>query len=92
MQPTSAVPATKCAHCGSGPHLGTCPSVKAFEYYPDGTIKRVEYKCAGDYGPAQPLGNAGPCITIRDDASFDASEVRKLITNIPYYTSFAGRL
>jgi hypothetical protein len=44
----------KCAHCGSiVEHQGICPTVKAIEYYPDGTVKRVEYKCAGDYGPVQ---------------------------------------
>lgn len=43
--------APKCPHCGSMPHSGVCPSVKAIEYYPDGTVKRVEYKGAGDYVP-----------------------------------------
>lgn len=28
---------------------GVCPAVKAFEYYPDGTLKRVELKTAADY-------------------------------------------
>lgn len=33
-----------CMHCGSGfPHQGTCPRIHAIEYYPDGTVKRVEY-------------------------------------------------
>jgi len=35
----------KCPHCGLL-HLvdsGPCPRIKAIEYYPDGTIKRVEY-------------------------------------------------
>ena len=36
-----------CPHC-SGPHSavfhgGPCPRIKAVEYYPDGSIKRVEY-------------------------------------------------
>lgn len=33
---------TTCRHCGQhhGPH---CPLVKAVEYYPDGSLKRVEY-------------------------------------------------
>lgn len=31
-----------CQHCGVG-HIGVCPWVKAIEYYPDGTVKRVEF-------------------------------------------------
>ena len=31
-----------CAHCG-GWHACQCPRIKAIEYYPDGSIKRVEY-------------------------------------------------
>lgn len=31
-----------CGHCGVY-HSGPCPRVKAIEYYPNGTIKRVEY-------------------------------------------------
>jgi hypothetical protein len=31
-----------CPHCGMG-HTGTCPRIKAIDYYPDGTTKRVEY-------------------------------------------------
>ena len=92
-QSTSAV--AKCSHCGSvWPHPGICPSVKAIEYHPDGTVKRVEYRCAGDYGPVQPLDNADSriTVTIRDGTSFDISELRKLTTNIPYHTSFAGCL
>lgn len=34
--------ADKCAHCGKY-HESPCPRVKAVEYYPDGTVKRVEY-------------------------------------------------
>lgn len=50
MQTTNAVP--KCQYCGSAsPHQGICPSVKAIEYYPDGTTKRVELKTANDYPP-----------------------------------------
>lgn len=32
-------------------HQGTCPTVKAIEYFPDGTVKRVEFKCTSDYMP-----------------------------------------
>ena len=28
---------------------GVCSRVKAFEYFPDGTLKRVEFKTAADY-------------------------------------------
>lgn len=31
-----------CGHCG-GYHTGSCPRVKAIEYYANGTVKRVEY-------------------------------------------------
>jgi hypothetical protein len=31
-----------CEHCGFG-HLGTCPRIKAIEYHPDGTVKRIEF-------------------------------------------------
>ncbi len=31
-----------CPHCGMG-HTGTCPRVKAIDYYENGTVKRVEY-------------------------------------------------
>lgn len=34
-----------CCHCGMY-HIGMCPRVKSVEYYPDGTIKRVEYHAA----------------------------------------------
>ena len=38
-----------CPHCSNPPsnyvyHNGVCPKVKAVEYHPDGTIKRIEYK------------------------------------------------
>ena len=35
-----------CPYCGAMPHQGICPSVKAIEYYPDGSIKRVEMRGA----------------------------------------------
>jgi hypothetical protein len=31
-----------CPHCHQY-HTGICPYVKAIEYYPDGTVKRIEY-------------------------------------------------
>jgi hypothetical protein len=31
-----------CAHCGLH-HGPVCPRIKAIEYYPDGSVKRVEY-------------------------------------------------
>jgi hypothetical protein len=33
----------RCQWC-AGYHIGTCSLVKAIEYYPDGTIKRVEFR------------------------------------------------
>jgi hypothetical protein len=32
-----------CQHCG-GSHEGECHRIKSIEYYPDGSIKRVEYR------------------------------------------------
>ncbi len=31
-----------CPHCGVG-HIGTCPKIRAIEYHPDGTVKRIEF-------------------------------------------------
>jgi hypothetical protein len=34
----------KCGLCGSvAEHSGICPRVKAMEYHPNGTIKRIEF-------------------------------------------------
>ena len=50
-EPTITVepPNDYCPHCSNPPyryviHAGKCPYVKAIEYYPDGSIKRVEFK------------------------------------------------
>lgn len=43
MISTTNPPLDTCPHCGNA-HSGQCPRVKAIEYYPDGKIKRVEYK------------------------------------------------
>lgn len=36
-----------CPYCSGGGvqtiHHGQCPKVKAFEYFPDGSVKRVEF-------------------------------------------------
>ncbi len=32
-----------CAHCGMYHPNGVCPRIKAIEYWPNGTMKRVEY-------------------------------------------------
>lgn len=39
---------TECRWCGMM-HGPQCPTVKAFEYYPDGSVKRVEFKTAAGY-------------------------------------------
>lgn len=31
-----------CQHCGQF-HKTTCPRIKALEYFPDGTVRRVEF-------------------------------------------------
>lgn len=43
----------KCQHCGNM-HESRCPSIKAIEYFPDGSIKRVEYMTPSDI-----MGNGG---------------------------------
>ena len=32
-----------CSYCGNH-HNGACPKVKAIEYHPNGTVKRVEFR------------------------------------------------
>lgn len=49
-----------CIHCGAGKHPGICPTIKAIEYHEDGTVKRVEYKCAADYAAALSTGVPAP--------------------------------
>lgn len=39
----------KCPYCAGVARPGVCPMVKAIEYCPDGTVKRVEFKCAADW-------------------------------------------
>lgn len=39
---------TKCPYCGMF-HTAICHTVKAIEYHPDGSMKRVEFKSAADY-------------------------------------------
>lgn len=51
----------KCQWCGSD-HMGQCPKVSAVEYFPNGTIKRVEFhhgaqRAFGDF--TQPTSNQG---------------------------------
>jgi hypothetical protein len=49
----SAAKSQNCQWCGlfhTSP--GVCPMVKALEYYPDGTLKRVEFKGPEQWVPA----------------------------------------
>lgn len=41
----------QCGHCGSY-HTGACPRVRAIEYHPNGTVKRIEYH---EPTPVQPI-------------------------------------
>jgi hypothetical protein len=50
---TTATGFEPCGWCGLI-HQGACPKVKAIEYYPNGTIKRIEFH--GASMPAQPIG------------------------------------
>ena len=52
MRPiTTATGMNPCPYCGITGHLGRCTSIKAIEYHPDGTIKRVEFYAPRDYVP-----------------------------------------
>ena len=45
-------------------HTGrTCPTVKAIEFFADGTVKRVEFKTAADYALPLPINPANPSPT-----------------------------
>jgi hypothetical protein len=46
MQTTNSI--APCPHCGAT-HTTTCPKIKAIDYYPNGAVKRVEFKSAQDY-------------------------------------------
>ena len=44
-----------CPYCSGPPstyvfHTGKCPKVKAIEYHPNGTIKRIEFKEIPEWG------------------------------------------
>lgn len=44
----------ECVHC-AGWHGGVCPNIKAIEYYPDGSVRKVEY-----HDHSQPLPATTP--------------------------------
>lgn len=66
----------KCTYCGFE-HIapGMCPHVRAIEYHPDGTIKRVEFGPAPQYvpvywppqQPSYPYPSHWPIVTSVDD-------------------------
>ena len=38
-----SAPVPSCPYCGGWPHIERiCPRIKVIEYYPDGTVKRLE--------------------------------------------------
>ena len=49
---TTVINPPSCRWCGMT-HGPRCPSVKALEYHPDGTVKRVEFFAPNDYPPIQ---------------------------------------
>lgn len=55
---TGADTGEKCEHCGNV-HATTCPRIKAIEYYPDGTVKRITFYSPNDYGPIMSFSGAG---------------------------------
>lgn len=42
----------KCVLCGCH-HDFKCPLIKAYDYFPDGRVKRVEFMTAADFVDAQ---------------------------------------
>jgi hypothetical protein len=46
-----STPVSPCPWCGLA-HAHVCHLVKAFEYHPDGTLKRVEFKGGADFALA----------------------------------------
>lgn len=48
MTSTSTANLNTCQWCGCI-HSGKCPQVKAIEYHPNGSIKRVEFFSPGDH-------------------------------------------
>lgn len=49
MSTTAIEPKGYCPHCSNPPsnyvyHSGKCPKVKSVEYYPNGTVKKVELR------------------------------------------------
>lgn len=55
MQTSDA--AWKCPHCAGFHPQSKCPTIKAIEYYPDGTTKRIEFYSPSDYLAQHPLGS-----------------------------------
>lgn len=63
-----------CKYCGALSHPGVCPTVKALEYFPDGSVKRVEFKTAADfpplpYAPSPPAPGLQPVTPFRPVAT-----------------------
>lgn len=48
-----------CFHCGCS-HTGVCPRIKSIEYFPNGTIKKVEYFDGGNHTPSIPISPPSP--------------------------------
>lgn len=72
---------TNCPHCGNPKHAAVCPLVKAFEYYEDGTVKRVEYKCAADYAPIPVPAPAPGDSRLRKRSELDRYDPFKMAPN-----------
>lgn len=51
---TSYTTGAACAWCGKY-HGTRCPEVKAIEYHPDGSVKRVEFVTQADFHPLDPI-------------------------------------
>lgn len=44
-------PSPLCPYCQTR-HANKCALIKAYEYYPDGAVKRVEFYAPNDYSPS----------------------------------------
>lgn len=62
MSGTVGMPGLQCGWCGAH-HTGSCPRVKSLEFYPDGSVRRVEFHVVGDVpkvGSSLPVGGTFP--------------------------------
>jgi hypothetical protein len=50
----------KCCYCGALHEVQMCPKIKSIEYFENGSVKRVEFKTAADFGPQATIPTVWP--------------------------------